>query len=147
MARKRIAIGIILAVMVSVPTSLLACSCVTVGTGEFDYRQTAKDSAAVFRGTVVEVLQLQSVALQMVVVDADAAWAGIKSRRVYVFTGYGGGDCGYPFEVGKQYIVWANRNEEWAPGELSTGICSFTTPLEAASEQLRQLGKPRKLKE
>src|SRR5258708_4102213 len=42
-------------------------------------------------------------------------------------TGLGGGDCGFDFEVGKQYLVYAFNDEA---GELSTNICTRTTRLE-----------------
>ena len=37
-------------------------------------------------------------------------------------TGMGGGDCGYPFERGKDYVVYARGKE----GALVAGICSLT---------------------
>ena len=124
-----------------------ACSCETVGSGEPDYRGQLQFADAVFQGTVREVRELESLPLKLVVFDADAAWKGVKASRVLIFTGWGGGDCGFDFEVGKRYFVWAKRNEWQAPGELATGTCSPTAPLESASMQLTQLGKPKQLKQ
>lgn len=53
---------------------------------------------------------------------------------VSVLTGSGGGDCGYPFRVGEEYLVYASRNEE--SGELTTGICSRTRKAEDASTDI-----------
>lgn len=42
-------------------------------------------------------------------------------------TGYGWGDCGYPFELGRTYIVFASENDK--NGEFVTGICAGTQEL------------------
>jgi protocatechuate 3,4-dioxygenase beta subunit len=54
--------------------------------------------------------------------------------EITIQTGRGGGDCGYDFQVGKEYIVFAydSGNEN-----LGTGICSPTRPIEQATEDLR----------
>ena len=52
-------------------------------------------------------------------------------------TGLGGGDCGFDFEVGKQYLVYAFKYAfKDETGELSTNICTGTTRLEKSSENL-----------
>jgi carboxypeptidase family protein len=53
---------------------------------------------------------------------------------VIVTTGSGGGDCGFPFAEGQEYLVYATRYEE--SGELSTGICSRTRPAAAAAADI-----------
>jgi len=53
-----------------------------------------------------------------------------------VSTGLGAGDCGYPFEPGESYLVYAWIEDS---GSLSTSICSGTTPLEYADTALRLL--------
>jgi hypothetical protein len=47
-------------------------------------------------------------------------------QEIEVLTGLGGGDCGYPFQTGADYVVYAYKNSE---GRLETGICSRTRPL------------------
>ncbi len=123
-----------------------ACSCETVGADPPDYRHALQTTDAVFRGTVREVLEPRSLVVRVVLFDVDAVWAGPKAERVLVVTGAGGGDCGYSFEVGKTYVVWATRYDGWLPAELGTSTCSFTVPLESAKDQLAQLGKPRRPK-
>jgi hypothetical protein len=51
-------------------------------------------------------------------------------RTLQVVTGAGGGDCGFGFEVGERYLVYASRRES---GELTTGICSRTNLLAKAA--------------
>jgi hypothetical protein len=48
----------------------------------------------------------------------------------------GGGDCGYAFQAGVDYIIYAYKNPE---GRLETGICSRTRPLAQAAEDIAYL--------
>ncbi len=57
----------------------------------------------------------------------------IKGDTVSVITGMGHGDCGFPFEIGKKYVVysvWQNRfikKGEKVNKFLTTHICKRTT--------------------
>lgn len=53
-----------------------------------------------------------------------------------VYTGSGGGDCGYPFVVGTSYLVYAGVGSD---GRLSTSICSGTQPEIMVGGVLKQL--------
>jgi hypothetical protein len=57
-------------------------------------------------------------------------------KEIEIVTGLGGGDCGYPFQAGSDYFVYAYKNAE---GQLETGICSRTRPLAEAAEDLQYL--------
>jgi hypothetical protein len=56
---------------------------------------------------------------------------------VIVVTGRGGGDCGYRFEVGARYLVFAYGDD----AKLETNICQRTKELAQAAEDLKLLGK------
>jgi hypothetical protein len=58
-----------------------------------------------------------------------------SEKDTVVFTGAGGGDCGYPFVVGQSYLVYAGSNH----GQLATGICSPTRPAVMAGAFIQQL--------
>jgi hypothetical protein len=45
------------------------------------------------------------------------------------------GDCGYPFEVGHEYLVFAN----WNQGNLTVTTCSATQPSKMAVARIEQL--------
>jgi hypothetical protein len=60
--------------------------------------------------------------------DIDEAWKGASDQAV-VYTGTGGGDCGYPFEIGRKYLVYASLQKE---GWLYAGICGETKSLSEA---------------
>jgi hypothetical protein len=66
------------------------------------------------------------------------AWNGIPTgeKEIEVETGLGGGDCGYRFERGEDYLVYAYRSPQ---GKLATGICSRTRRLSDADEDLNYL--------
>jgi hypothetical protein len=54
---------------------------------------------------------------------------------VVVYTGWGGGDCGYEFQVGSSYLVYAGGQTD-----LGTSICSRTADLGHAQADLAVLG-------
>lgn len=62
----------------------------------------------------------------------DEAFRGIDGSEAEVTTGLGGGDCGYGFSLGGQYLVYAYRYKDG----LSTGICTRTRNLSNATEDL-----------
>jgi hypothetical protein len=59
----------------------------------------------------------------------------IAGHEIVVYTGNGGGDCGYPFAVGTSYLVFASTSKDG----LITGICTPTSPAVMASAVIRQL--------
>jgi len=134
--------------------SAWACSCA----GSNPPCQAAWEVSAVFTGTVIDVAQPSITAQpssgsttgrQMANAPRPALTPPVRTVRlqlgevlngverdlkeVEVVTGMGGGDCGYGFQVGEAYVVYAYRNSE---GRLSTGICSRTRPLKDAAENL-----------
>jgi hypothetical protein len=81
----------------------------------------------------------------LVTMDVLRSYRGDQSRRVQVTTGLGGGDCGFSFEAGKDYLVYAFKDEA---GGLSTGICSATALLEESRANLVYLqgGDPERIR-
>jgi hypothetical protein len=55
-------------------------------------------------------------------------------REIVIETGMGGGDCGYKFQHGRDYIVYASKKPG---GAFSTETCSPTRPVENAAEDLK----------
>ena len=68
------------------------------------------------------------------------AFRNVAVGEVDVFTGSGGGDCGYNFVVGSDYLIYAYRHPK--DGRLGTGICSRTRPIGDAADDLRYLRGP-----
>src|SRR5690242_14340431 len=67
------------------------------------------------------------------------AYRGLQAKTVDVSTGEGGGDCGYLFERGREYLVYANPNPDTV--SLSTGICQRTRLLSEARDDIDYLSR------
>ncbi len=80
-----------------------------------------------------EAVRLLPRRLGVVRIEIGEKFSGLDpdQHEIEIATGFGGGDCGYPFQVGMDYIVYAYKN---AQGRLETGICSRTRPLAQAAD-------------
>jgi hypothetical protein len=69
-------------------------------------------------------------------IKVTEALVGLSSnqKEIVVETGLGGGDCGYGFQRGLDYIVYASKKPD---GSFSTGICTPTRPIENATDDLK----------
>lgn len=114
-----------------------ACSCVA----GIPLCETFWKTPVVFAGEVLQITldpasrNPQYPAGRLVRFRVDRAWRGGVSDRVVIHTGAGGRDCGYDFERGVKYLVYAHQRD----GRLSTGICSRTRPIREATEDLEYL--------
>src|ERR1035437_5376928 len=61
---------------------------------------------------------------------------GPGQKEIEIATGMGGGDCGFAFQVGVDYVVYAYKNAE---GRLETGICSRTRLMSQAPEDVEYI--------
>lgn len=61
---------------------------------------------------------------------------GTKADHLSVLTGLGTGDCGYPFQTGERYLVFASKGPN---GSWFTSICSGTNTIEDSGAALRLL--------
>jgi hypothetical protein len=121
---------IILAVFVFAFFSVLnasnvsACSCLMLPEESLDsvVKKAYKNSSAVFVGEVIEIVQKPNVFFVEVKFAVERKWNDGIRKTVAVITGKGGGDCGYPFEVGKKYLVYALNGKN----TLRTNICTKT---------------------
>jgi hypothetical protein len=101
--------------------------------------QSRKHARAVFSGSVLRIDEAGDS--MRVTFKIEGSWKGALSKEVVVVTGRGGGDCGYRFEVGQNYLVYA-----YGVGEagLGTNICQRTMPLAPGAGDLKILGKPKR---
>jgi hypothetical protein len=60
------------------------------------------------------------------------------SKEHLVFTAIDHGACGYDFEVGKSYLVYASTQDN---GSLETSIGTRTMPIENAQQDIAVLGE------
>ncbi len=127
------------------PSFVRACSCAMVGNGCGPW--SFQGEGAVFLGEVTaKVAQARPDAGGAVELPVGYAihfsvaenFHGVSEpgAEAVVYTGSGGGDCGYPFVVGTSYLVYAGVGSD---GRLSTGICHGTQPEIMVGGLLKQL--------
>jgi hypothetical protein len=114
-----------------------ACSCIESGAACEDYWK----ASAVFLGRVQAIARhsvkppaLRILADRRVTFTVLEAFSGVEQGTVEVTTGSGGGDCGFPFREGAEYVVYARRSTPGAP--LTVGICSRTREVSRAASDL-----------
>jgi len=118
-------------------------------------KSEAEHAQAIFEGTVVK-LEMKSDAIApvppnvmsitpsgkelIVTFRAIRVYRGSQETIFVVVTGIGCGDCGFDFQEGDSYLVYAGATPS---GQLFTSICSGTTLLDDAGPELRFLrGEP-----
>lgn len=121
---------LVLPLSFSVPKAQ-ACSCIIPGTPQ----EELEASSAVFAGKVLS--KTGAGYGYRVTFEVSEAWKGVEYSEVDVETGFGGGDCGVNFEIGKSYLVYADASE----GVLSANSCGRTTLLSMADADLQVLGE------
>lgn len=115
----------------------LACKC-KLQTVE----EAKQDAVAIFEGRVTSIVDEPKTENNMfpgktVTVALVRTWRGLENQEaVSVRTGESGAMCGYGFEVGTSYLVYAAGE----PDKLLVTSCSRTRPLGEASEDLASLG-------
>lgn len=132
-----LAVAVLLALL-ALPSRTEACSCVSGA----PICETFWKTPLVFSGTVLEIAtdtksdpRITLGRSRVVRFHVTQAWRGEATGTIEIHTGMGGGDCGYKFVEGRQYLVFASG----APGQYSTGICSRTRRLSEAADDLEYL--------
>jgi hypothetical protein len=107
--------------------------------------EALSQSTAVFVGRVMtwryaktEVSPGINASAYSYVFEVKRLYKGALSSEVALLTGNGHADCGYPFEVGEEYLVYAYGNKV-----LGTNVCTRTTRISRADKDLAKLGVPR----
>ena len=129
MQRLLLSIAVVSVMALGVVPRALACSCV-----ERPFEELAAQADAVFEGRVASV-EPEGDQLR-VRLDVVQTWREANTEHVDVRTAAMAAACGYPFEVGRSYLVLAARRE----GSLVVSLCGGTLPMEVASEQRLSLG-------
>ncbi|HET6890475.1 MAG TPA: carboxypeptidase regulatory-like domain-containing protein [Pyrinomonadaceae bacterium] len=112
-----------------------ACSCMSSGPP----CQAFWQADAVFSGQVISI-NTESKAdeygtkLRVVRMFVKESYRGVDRPEVDVLTGWGGGDCGFGFQIGQEYLVYAYRRD--TDKNLVTNICTRTRSLSKAQEDL-----------
>jgi len=118
--------------------SALACSCVLPGPPDAELAR----STAVFSGRVVNRdepggLVVSSADPVEVTFEVYAVWKGPLFSTITITTARSGASCGYAFEKGEEYLVYADGPAD----SLTVSSCSRTMPLGWAEDDLVALGE------
>lgn len=73
--------------------------------------------------------------LRRIEFEVETPFKGVTERWAKVYTGWGGGDCGYEFRRGERYLVYSTGSGE----TRFTGICHETKPLSEAGREVKIL--------
>lgn len=130
-------------VLLAMPALVAACTCVL---DPFPCGQSWKTGEVIFVGTVKSKVPLDRVEAHAGTFQIERGWSFyiqvteslrgpyLAGQEVAVETGYGGGDCGYLFVPGNEYLVYAYGSKR-----LGTNICTPTQPKVMAGAIIRQL--------
>jgi len=119
----------LLALVALPPATAAACSCAPQ-----TVEQAKHAAAAIFEGRVTRIDDPDGqpkVHFQVV-----RSFKGPSHESTDVHTANNSAACGYAFEQGQSYLVYASDED----GSLFTGLCSRTQPIADASEDLAVLG-------
>jgi hypothetical protein len=105
----------------------------------------------VFAGKVVEIRYKVApldptdprdpMMFHLAVMVPERQWKGPVADTLVVWTPDNEGVCGFPFEDGESYLVFARQRDSTT---LTTGLCDLTQPLGRAGRYVRALGKLRR---
>jgi hypothetical protein len=134
----------VVGVVVLYPDCVYACSCPW-----WPIQRYISSSDAVFSGKVVEIKKPPSGPgwsgndPETVTFRVIESWKGPGGGTLEVKTPVSGASCGYYFEEGQDYLVYASGKGE----SLGTSICSGTKSLSKADKDLALLGDGEKPKD
>jgi hypothetical protein len=134
------------------PDCASACTCGSAySQGQKEIVESELSSSeAVFVGKVVDFGKSTSSSREMTIIGGASTatlrvsevWKGPERETLEVSTSSQEGACGYPFEEGREYLVYAYGGQG-----LETDSCSQTKPLSEAGADLAVLGNSEKPKD
>lgn len=104
---------------------VLACSCISNLDKPLkeQVKEAYKSASAVFIAEVIKIDKHPDKYYLAIRTRVEKSWKGTSSRKITITTGQGTGDCGYSFETGKKYLVYAYGEKD---GSVGTNICTRT---------------------
>lgn len=119
----------------------LACTCVRPKPGTLRSQVTTayQDSRAVFTGEVLEVTRNETAARNEVKIRIEKSWKNKLAKEITIYTGLDSAGCGFPFEVGKKYLIYADFDDE--EKSFNTNLCQRTKLFVGAGKELTALNR------
>lgn len=132
-------LGIVI-LMALVQADSLACTCfapfpkITLRARVLRARSEAR---AVFTGQVLEITEVPETFSVVVKLRVGRVLKGSVPEELSIVTAISDGICGFRFEIGESYLVYAHGSDERS---LGTSICQRTARLSNATNDLKILG-------
>ncbi|MCA9386886.1 hypothetical protein KC669_02515 [Candidatus Dojkabacteria bacterium] len=114
-------------------STVAACSCIQPGTPT----EEANKGQIIFSGTVESITEVDDLNLQVNVKPIMSWTSDLLSLSTPIATTNNSAACGYNFEEGKDYLIYAYEHE----GNLSTNICTRTQLLDTAALDIPELNQ------
>jgi hypothetical protein len=135
----------IFAFLIFTNIDVYACSCIPRSneTIQQQVNQAKTDAQAVFSGRVLQIIRKPETYQTIVKLRVENFWKGNLSKEVTVTTGSDSALCGYKFEVGQSYLIYANGVDV---DNLQTNICTRTAKFSEAKADVKVLGKGKSLR-
>lgn len=115
-----------------------ACSCLPPPAPKI----ALEKAGAVFLGVVTKLELVQDPSSWPKVkatLAVNRTWKGVTTKTVEVTTSRGGASCGFGFQLGQEYLVYAYTAKT---GEWTTSLCTRTrSKYHAQTEDLPELGE------
>jgi hypothetical protein len=142
-----LALATVLGVLALAPDCASACTCGSVGSQSQKemVESELSSSEAVFSGEVVDLKRNQKGpfgGVDKVSFRVSEVWKGPERKTLEVSTQAQGTACGYPFEEGQEYLVYAYGKQN-----LKASACSETKSFSEAEADLALLGNSEKPKD
>jgi hypothetical protein len=120
-----------------------ACSCLAPDPNQSLEQQVTEayeNSTAVFSAKVLSISENSAEYSKTIKLKLTKSWKGKFGKSITVTTAMDSAMCGYNFEIGKTYLIYANGKDV---KNLSAGLCSRTAQLKA-NEDVKVLHKLKK---
>jgi hypothetical protein len=117
-----------------------ACSCIPPPPP----KKALEQAHAVFSGKVTKIEEAGEGELS-VTLELATTWKGAADKELTLFTANQSAACGYGFEKGKTYLVYAHQIKRGEAKVLETNICTRTALLADAKDDLKDLGAGKKV--
>ncbi|HKZ71005.1 MAG TPA: hypothetical protein VJ020_13050 [Anaerolineales bacterium] len=144
MLKYLLPIATLVALLLAQPSPAWACSCVLPDPPPIAFANTD----AVFVGRVTQIndpswpgIMASGADPVRVVFQVNDSWKGVATTTVMVETAVSGASCGYVFDTGKRYVVYAYNDS----GVWNTNMCTRTNYVTNAAADLAYLNTLPKL--
>lgn len=134
-------ISLALLFLMSAAENSFACSCApSIGPVKAQVKEAFKKSTAIFSGEVISIAPTSEHQVT-VTMRVGKSWKGKLAKEITITTAANSAMCGYGFEAGKTYLVYAFG----ANDSLMTTICS-RTKLSSNTQDITHLNKLKRQK-